>query len=155
MRRLAAYWGYDGTRGTLKYRCPAAAGKFACPSFKQCNGDSKYGRTIRIKSEKDLRRFPPIPRATKTFEHLYKGRTAAERVIGRLKLFWGLDDGNLVGAARFHAQVHAVMLAHISVARLLAAAPRFEGKSLSPTRLSPIAKALAKARREPVAALEV
>lgn len=54
-----------------------------------------------------------------------------------------------------HAQVHAVMLAHISVARLLAAAPRFEGKSLSPTRLSPIAKALAKARREPVAALEV
>jgi hypothetical protein len=65
-----------------------------------------------------------------------------ERVNARLKLLWGLDDGNLIGAGRFHAQVHAVMLAHISIARLLAASPRFEGKALSQTRLSPIAKAL-------------
>ena len=34
------------------------------------------------------------------------------------------------------------MLVHISIARLLAAAARYEGKALSATRLSPIAKAL-------------
>ena len=35
---------------------------------------------MRIKQETDLRRFPPIPRATKQFEERYKGRTAVERV---------------------------------------------------------------------------
>ena len=34
------------------------------------------------------------------------------------------------------------MLAHISLARLLATSPRFWGKALSQTRLSPIAKVL-------------
>ena len=55
----------------------------------------------RIKSELDLRRFPPIPRMTKQFERLYKGRTAVERVNARLKLYWGADDGNVVGRAGF------------------------------------------------------
>ena len=59
----------------------------------------------RIKSELDLRRFPPIPRMTKQFERLYKGRTAVERVNARVKLYWGADDGNVIGARRFHAMV--------------------------------------------------
>ena len=62
-----------------------------------------YGLTVRVKQSLDLRRFPPIPRATRTFERLYNGRTASERVQARLKVFWGVDDGNVAGGAGFLA----------------------------------------------------
>ena len=45
----------------------------------------------------------------------------------RLKIFWGVDDGNLVGGRRFHAMVGAVLVVHVALATLLAAAPRREG----------------------------
>ena len=35
-------------------------------------------------------------------------RTAVERVNARLKVFWGVDDGNLTGSRRFVAQVGVV-----------------------------------------------
>jgi hypothetical protein len=96
----------------------------------------------RIKSELDLRRFPPIPRMTKQFERLYKGRTAVERVNARLKLYWGADDGNVVGARRFHAMAGVVMLVHLALATTLARSGRGTQKTLGGTRLSPIAQAL-------------
>jgi hypothetical protein len=90
----------------------------------------------------DQRRFPPIPRATKKFERLYNGRTSVERVNARLKLFWGVDDGNLVGSRRFHAMVGVVLVVHVAFATLLASSPRREG-TLGKLRLGPIQKALA------------
>ena len=65
-----------------------------------------------------------------------------ERVNARLKLYWGADDGNVVGARRFHAMAGVVMLVHLALATTLARTGRHEGKTLSGTRLSPIAKAL-------------
>jgi hypothetical protein len=137
-----AFAGYEKSRGTLKYRCPACHEGWACPSEKRCNGQSRYGKTVRIKCALDLRRFPPIPRATLEFERRYKGRTAIERVNARLKLFWGADDGNVTGAARFHAHLATILLVHLAMATWLAMSPRYEGKSLSPTRLSRIARQL-------------
>ena len=96
---------------------------------------------MRVKQEIDLRRFPSVPRATKQFERLYKGRTAVERVNGRLKIFWGIDDGQVYGARRFHAHVGAVMVVHQAFATLLAKSQRYEG-SYGKMKLSPIAKAL-------------
>ena len=64
-----------------------------------------------------------------------------ERVNGRVKVFWGADDGNITGAARFHALLGVVMVVHIGLATLLAASPRREG-TLGRMKLSPIAKAL-------------
>jgi hypothetical protein len=58
--------------------------------------------TVRVPQELDLRRFPSIPRGTKQFERLYNGLTAVERVNARLKVFWGADDGNVVGSRRIH-----------------------------------------------------
>ena len=141
IRRPMAYIGYERSRGTLKYRCPAKQDGLPCAMSDLCNAGKKYGLTIRVKQEIDLRRFPPIPRATKQFERLYKGRTSVERVNGRLKIFWGADDGNVTGATRFHAMVGAVMVVHAAFATLLASAPRYEG-TLGKMRLSPIAKAL-------------
>jgi hypothetical protein len=136
-----AYIGHEASRGTLKYRCPAMHQGWKCRSQRRCNARKKYGMTVRVKREIDLRRFPPIPRATKKFGRLYKTRPAVERVNARLKIFWGSDDGNITGAERFHANVGVVMLVHVGLATLLAACPRWEG-TLGQTRLSPIAEAL-------------
>ena len=141
VRRPMAYIGHEPSRGTLKYRCPAKHDGLPCAMSEICNAGKKYGLTIRVKQEIDLRRFPPIPRATKQFERLYKGRTSVERVNARLKIFWGLDDGNVTGATRFFAMVGTVMIVHAAFATLLATAPRREG-TLGKMRLSPIAKAL-------------
>jgi len=141
IRRPMAYIGHEPARGTLKYRCPAKHDGLPCAMSEICNAGKSYGLTVRVKQEIDLRRFPPLPRATKKFERLYKGRTSVERVNGRLKIFWGADDGNVTGATRFHAMVGAVLVVHAAFATLLAAAPRQEG-TLGKMRLGPIAKAL-------------
>ena len=142
VRHQMAYIGYEPQRETIKYRCPARHEGWTCPHDGVCNAGKSYGKTVRVDRTLDLRRFPPIPRATKKFERLYAGRTAVERVNARLKVFWGVDDGNLRGARRFHAMVGTVMVVHVAFATLLAAAPRREG-TLGKLRLGPIQKALA------------
>jgi len=141
VRHRMAYIGHEPARKTLKYRCPAMHEGWRCPSHDRCNHAKKYGKTVRVQREIDLRRFPAIPRATKKFERLYRGRTAVERVNARIKIFWGADDGNITGARRFHAYLGAVMVVHLGLATLLASCPRREG-TLGKMRLSPIAKAL-------------
>ena len=142
VRHKMAYIGHEPERETLKYRCPARHEGWNCPHDAVCNAGKSYGKTVRVDRTIDLRRFPPIPRATKKFERLYNGRTSVERVNARLKLFWGVDDGNITGSRRFHALIGAVLIVHASFATLLAATPR-RGGTLGKLRLSPIQKALA------------
>ena len=142
VRHQMAYIGYEPQRQTIKYRCPARHEGWSCPHDAVCNAGKSYGKTVRVDRRIDLRRFPPIPRATKKFERLYDGRTSVERVNSRLKIFWGVDDGNIRGARRFHAMVGTVMIVHAAFATLLAAAPRRDG-TLGKLRLGPIQKALA------------
>lgn len=149
VKHKMSYVGYEEDRGTVRYRCPARHEGWACPSDAKCNAGLDWGLTARLACELDLRRFPPVPRATKEFERLYKGRTAVERVNARLKIFWGADDGNVTGSRRFHGFVGAVMVVHLVFATLLARAPRWEGR-LGQTRLGPVAEALRQA--EPVPA---
>lgn len=141
VRHGMACIGYEADREAIKYRCPARHEGWTCPSDQTCNGDKDYGLTVRIPCKLDLRRFPPIPRATKQFERLYKGRTAVERINARLKIFWGVDDGNIRGSRRFHGFVGAVMAVHLAFATVLASAPR-SGAPLGKMRLSPIAQKL-------------
>jgi hypothetical protein len=141
VRHPMAYLGYERDRDSVKYRCPAVHQGWDCPSAAKCNAGRPYGLTARVACGEDLRRFPPIPRATKEFERRYKGRTAVERVNARLKIFWGADDGNVTGARRFHALVGVVLVVHLVFATLLARAPRWEG-TLGQTRLGPVAEAL-------------
>jgi hypothetical protein len=141
VRYAMAYIGREPQRGTLKYRCPARHEGWACPCSKRCNANKSYGMTVRVRQEVDLRRFPPIPRATKTFERLYKGRTACERVNARLKVFWGLDDGNVAGGNAFFANVGLIMVVHIGLAALLAQTPRRETGTWGRMRLAHLATA--------------
>lgn len=141
VRHKMSYIGYEPQRKTVKYRCPAMHEGWECPMAKTCNAGKSYGLTVRVPQEIDVRRFPSLPRATKKFERLYKGRTAVERVNARLKIFWGADDGNLTGSRRFFALLGVVLVVHASFATLLAMTPRREG-TLGQTKLSPIARAL-------------
>jgi hypothetical protein len=140
-RHKMAYIGHEPQRGKLKYRCPAKHEGWECPMSKICNAGKSYGMTVRVDREVDLRRFPALPRATKKFERMYKGRTSVERVNARLKVFWGVDDGNLTGSRRFVAQVGVVLAVNAALATLLASAPRREG-TLGKIGLSPVAEAL-------------
>jgi hypothetical protein len=140
-RHKMAYIGHEPERATLKYRCPAKHEGWECPMSKVCNAGKSYGKTVRVPRAIDVRRFPSLPRATKKFERMYKGRTAVERVNARLKIFWGIDDGNLTGSRRFVAQVGVVMAVHAAFATLLASAPRREG-TLGKIGLSPVAEVL-------------
>jgi Transposase DDE domain len=148
VKKPMACIGYEKGRETVKYRCPAMHEGLPCPSLEKCNAGKAYGLTVRVKCADDLRRFPPIGRATKQFERLYRGRTAVERVNGRLKIFWGVDDGNVIGSRRFHAHVGVVMVVHLALARWLARQPRWEGGPLGQMNLSPIAQTLAQLDQE-------
>jgi len=141
VRHKMAYIGHEPERETLKYRCPAKHEGWEYPMSSTCNAGKTYGKTVRVDCEIDPRRFPALPRATKKFERMYKGRTSVERVNARLKIFWGVDDGNLTGSRRFMAQVGVVLAVHAAFATLLASAPRREG-TLGKLRLGPIAAAL-------------
>jgi Transposase DDE domain len=141
LRHKMAFIGHEPGRETLKYRCPAKHEGWECPMSTVCNAGKSYGKTVRVPRGVDPRRFPPLPRATKKFERMYKGRTAVERVNARLKLFWGVDDGNVKGSRRFVARVGVVMAVHAAFATLLASAPWREG-TLGATRLGPVAEAL-------------
>jgi hypothetical protein len=141
VRHKMSYIGHEPQRQTIKYRCPAMHEGWECPMAKICNAGKSYGLTVRVPQEIDVRRFPSLPRATKKFERLYKGRTAVERVNARLKIFWGADDGNLTGSRRFFALLGVIMVVHATFATLLAMTPRREG-TLGQTKLSPIAQAL-------------
>lgn len=141
VRHQMSYIGHEPERGTVKYRCPAKHEGWECPMSEACNAGKSYGKTVRVPQATDPRRFPSLPRATKKFERMYKGRTSVERVNARLKVFWGVDDGNVRGSRRFFARVGVVLAVHAVFATLLAAAPRREG-TLGKIGLSPIAKAL-------------
>ena len=73
VRHQMAYIGHEPERGTLKYRCPAKHENWECPMASICNAGKSYGKTVRVKQEIDLRRFPPIPRADQTIRTLVQG----------------------------------------------------------------------------------
>jgi len=89
VRQKMAYIGYEPQRETIKYRCPARHEGWPCPHDAVCNAGKSYGKTVRVDRTIDLRRFPPIPRATKKFERLYDGRTSVERVERQIENLLG------------------------------------------------------------------
>ena len=97
IRRMAPM-GYEKKRGTLKFRCPAAAYGLDCIGQKACmqnyKGKSSFGRVVRVPIKIDERVFTPVLRDSAKWERIYKGRTAVERFNGRIKNILNLDSRN-------------------------------------------------------------
>lgn len=48
-----AHIGYESSRGTLEFRCPAKHECWRCPSGERRNGQRQYGLTVRVSEERD------------------------------------------------------------------------------------------------------
>lgn len=83
------------------------ATKWSCPS-----GECKPKTVWR----KASRRNPLVPRTTKRWRSLYRGRAAVEREFGRLKNEYGLTPLRVRGLERVALHADLVMLARLSVA---------------------------------------
>jgi Transposase DDE domain len=141
VRRRTASMGHEPKRGTRKSRCPARHEGRSCPSDARCKGAGRYGMVVRIKSALDLRRFPPIPRDP-AVRAVIRGPDGGGAGQGSPEALLGADDGNVVGARRFHAMVGVVMPVHLATATMLARGKRAVVKTLGGIRLVPIARTL-------------
>ncbi len=123
--RDLAFQGFEATRGTLKYRCPAAAYGFNCQGREVCEAAGEchtqgYGRIVRVPLDLDRRIFTPTPRSSLTWARCYRGRSALERINGRLDQSFGFEHHTIRGLRTMKARVNLALvvmmaLAHASV----------------------------------------
>jgi hypothetical protein len=90
--------GSDFKRNAAKWRCPT----------EECEPKSVW-----VKAE---RRYPLIPRETKRWGDLYRGRASVEREFGRLKNEYGLAPLRVRGLERVALHADLTMLARLSLA---------------------------------------
>jgi hypothetical protein len=116
MRSMAA-WGFEPDRGTLKYRCPAAAFGFECKGKSQCPGaQTPYGKIVRIPIETDRRMFTPVARDTAAWERAYDRRTAVERVNSRIDRVLGFEQHTIRGLKKMEARVGIALMVLLAMA---------------------------------------
>ncbi len=127
--RKMAFCGFESDRGSLKYRCPAAAYNLSCEGWKKCHGDAgcktnDYGRVVRVPLERDRRIFTPTPRSSVSWRRAYKRRNAIERINSRIDNSFGFERHFIRGRAKMTMRVGlavAVMMAlavgHIKAGR--------------------------------------
>ena len=90
--------GADAKRNATKWRCPTG----------ECKPASVWRKASRL--------HPLIPRESKRFGDLYRGRGAVERSFGRLKHQYGLRPLRTRGLARVQLHADLTMLAVLSAA---------------------------------------
>ncbi|MDQ3672268.1 MAG: transposase [Actinomycetota bacterium] len=90
--------GSDAKRGASKWRCPTG----------ECAPKSRWVKADRL--------HPLIPRETKRWRDLYRGRAAVEREFGRLKHEYGLAPLRVRGLARVQLHADLTMLARLAQA---------------------------------------
>ncbi len=118
-QRRMAFWGFEADRGTLRWRCPAAAYGLLCAGRARCERQALdrptgFGRVVRVPLALDHRIFTPIPRDTPSWKRLYASRTAIEHVNSRLDQVFGFERHTIRGLAKMRLRVGlalAVMLA--------------------------------------------
>ena len=116
--------GYETARAALRYgvpkTCPKRNGAGYCEFADDCRQ-----KLVRVKlTAENLRHLGPVPRASKQFERLYDGRTAVERVNGRLKGPWGLDGLRRRGLKRVSVWALLALLCMNAFALTMAQAGR-------------------------------
>ena len=88
----------DTKRGATKWRCPSG----------ECEPASTWIKVDRL--------HQLVPRQTKRWHDLYRGRAAVEREFGRLKHEWGLGPLRVRGLAKVALDADLTMLARLACA---------------------------------------
>jgi len=120
-QRELAFCGFESERGTLKYRCPAAACGLTCAGRAECQrraplGVGDFGRVIRVPLELDRRIFTPIARPTAKWDKTYNRRTAVERVNARLDRVLGLELHFIRGQDKMQTRVTLALIVMLAMA---------------------------------------
>lgn len=118
-RTEMAFAGFEKNRGTLKYRCPAAAYGMTCHGRADCEALAnvgEFGRTLRIPLSDDWRVFTPLARHCHAWEKAYDHRTSVERVNSRIDLLLGFERHFIRGLAKMQARVGLGLLVLLSMA---------------------------------------
>lgn len=111
------FYGFESTRETLKYRCPAAAYGYDCPGRSECGTtQSEYGRIVRIPVRKNLRVFSPIPRGTYKWKREYNRRSAVERLFSRLDVSFGFEHHTIRGLKKMKVRAGLALIVMLSMA---------------------------------------
>ena len=109
--RPMAFCGFESERGTLKYRCPAAAYDLECKgqaAFYRNAGcrAGAYGRVVRIDlNTADRRIFTPTPHGSPSWRRGYKRRSALERINARLDNSFGFERHYIRGKAAMTTRI--------------------------------------------------
>ena len=119
--RELAFVGFEKDRGTLKYRCPAAAFGFDCLGRNNCEklspvGVGDFGRVIRVPLDLDRRIFTPIARHTAKWQTAYDRRTSVERVNSRIDQVLGFERHTIRGKAKMEMRVSLALVVMLAMA---------------------------------------
>ena len=129
-QRRLAFQGFEAKRGTLKYRCPAAAYGRLCQGQRLCyqaagTQAGAYGRIVRIPlAAQDRRIFTPTPYGSPSWKRGYRRRNALERIYSRLDNDFGFERHFLRGRSRVAARVSLAMTVMMALALAQARAGR-------------------------------
>lgn len=119
--RELAFVGFEKDRGTLKYRCPAAAFGFQCPGRAECEklspvGVGEFGRVVRVPLKLDRRIFTPIARPTDKWQKAYDLRTSVERVNSRIDQVLGFEHHTIRGMKKMKMRVTLALVVMLAMA---------------------------------------
>ncbi len=129
-QRCLAFQGFEAERGTLKYRCPAAAYGYGCAGRESCyraagSQAGAFGRIVRIPlATRDRRLFTPTPYGSPSWKRGYRRRPALERIYSRLDNDFGFERHFLRGRSRMTARVGLAMTVMMALALAHARAGR-------------------------------
>jgi len=115
------FQGFEKERGTLKFRCPAAAFGLECKNREACHcapavREGEYGRVVRVQLARDRRIFLPLHRHSRGFVEGYKKRTAIERVNSRIDQVYGFEHHFIRGKKKMRLRVGLGLLVMLGTA---------------------------------------
>ena len=111
-QREMAFGGFEESRGTLKYRCPAEHYGFACAGREEC----PVGKAVRIALSEDRRVFTPLARSSHRWASIYKMRTAVERVNSRIDNVFGFEKHYIRGQRKMKLRVTLALCVMLAMA---------------------------------------
>ena len=119
--RELAFVGFEKDRGTLKYRCPAAAFGFECPGRAVCEklspvGVGDFGRVVRVPLELNRRIFTPIARPSDKWKKAYDRRTSVERVNSRIDQLLGFEHHTIRGKVKMKMRLTLALVVMLAMA---------------------------------------
>lgn len=130
--RPMAFHGFENDRGTLKYRCPAAAHDLECAGRGECERESgskcgAYGRVVRVAlKDADRRAFTPTPWGSPSWRRAYARRSALERINSRLDGACHFERHFVRGKAKMKARVGLAVCVMMALALGAAKAGRLD-----------------------------